>query len=101
MSSRTRKINRLVELFLTLGTMMHPKQLETVFALPSSERCEHFVKVVADRQKAWGLYDDGWAMAAADDGTFVLPLWPHREYAKACAVRRWAGYEPHSPLANG
>jgi hypothetical protein len=48
------------------------KQMEAVLALPGSRRFEHFVKVVADWQQAWGLYQDGWALAAADDGVPVL-----------------------------
>lgn len=73
---------------------MNPNQLAAVFALPASKRVEHFVKVVADRQKAWGLYQDGWAMAGADDGGSIFPLWPHKEYAEACAIDEWAGYQP-------
>lgn len=73
---------------------MNPKQISAVFALPASKRFEHFVKVVADRQKAWGLYQDGWAMAATDQGQHVFPLWPQQEYAAACAQKEWAGYEP-------
>ena len=72
--------------------VMNPKQLAAVFALPPAKRFEHFVKVVADRQKAWGLYDDGWAMAGTDDGGQVFPLWPQQEYADACALDAWAGY---------
>lgn len=73
---------------------MNPKQLEAVFALPANKRFQHFVKVVADRQKAWGLYQDGWAMAGTDEGDRVFPLWPQREYAEANAINEWAGYEP-------
>jgi hypothetical protein len=42
------------------------------------------------------LYQDGWALAAADDGTTVFPLWPAKEYAQVCAAKEWAGYEPRS-----
>lgn len=73
---------------------MNEKQLAAVFALPAAKRFEHFVKVVADRENAWGLYQDGWAMAAADGGGLVFPLWPYAEYARVCAVDAWAGYEP-------
>ncbi|AXA94509.1 DUF2750 domain-containing protein [Massilia sp. YMA4] len=72
--------------------VMNPKQIAAVFALPPVERFEHFVKVVADRQKAWGLYQDGWAMAGTAEGDMVFPLWPQREYAEACALDAWAGY---------
>jgi len=73
---------------------VNPKQLAAVLALPGPQRFEHFVKVVADWQEAWGLYKDGWSLAATDDGTVVFPLWPAREYAEACAVNEWDGNEP-------
>lgn len=75
---------------------VNPKQMAAVLALPGNRRYEHFVKVVADRQEAWGLYQEGWALAAANDGTTVFPLWPAKEYAQACAEKEWAGYEPRT-----
>lgn len=75
---------------------VNPKQLAAVIALPSKERYEHFVKVVADRQEAWGLYQDGWALAATNDGISVFPLWPAEEYAAMCAQDQWAGYKPQA-----
>lgn len=73
---------------------VNAKQIEAVLALPGSQRFDHFVKVVADWQQAWGLYRDGWALAAADDGVPVFPLWPAKEYAQICAASEWAGHEP-------
>lgn len=75
---------------------VNPKQIESMLALPGIKRFEHFVKVVADWQEVWGLYQDGWALAAADEGTAVFPLWPAKEYAQICAVNEWADYEPRS-----
>lgn len=75
---------------------VNPKQMEAVIALPGIKRFEHFIKVVADWQEVWGLYQDGWALAAADDGTTVFPLWPAKEYAQVCAVNEWDGHEPRS-----
>lgn len=75
---------------------MNPKQMEAVLALPGVKRFEHFIKVIADWQEVWGLYHDGWALAAADDGTTVFPLWPAKEYAQVCAVNEWMGYESRS-----
>lgn len=70
-------------------------QLAAVFALPGPKRFEHFVKVVCDWEEVWGLYQNGWALAAADDdGTTVFPVWPAKEYALHCAEREWLGYEP-------
>lgn len=73
-----------------------PKQLEAVLALSGIKRFEHFIKVIADWQEVWGLYQGGWALAAADDETTVFPLWPAKEYAQVCAANEWAGYEPRS-----
>ncbi|MGE8447250.1 MAG: DUF2750 domain-containing protein [Comamonas sp.] len=70
------------------------KQLESVLALPDKKRFDHFVKVVADRQEVWGLYQGGWALAATNDGVTVFPLWPAKDYAQLCAVCEWEGYEP-------
>lgn len=75
---------------------LNPKQMEAVLALPAIKRFKHFIKVIADWQEVWGLYQDGWALAAADDGTTVFPLWPAKEYAQVCAANEWAGYEPRS-----
>ena len=73
------------------------QQIAAVLALEGPERYEHFIKQVADHQQVWGLYSDGWAMAATDDtGDAYLPFWPAAEYATACAVGDWAGYEPRS-----
>ncbi|MCB1880506.1 MAG: DUF2750 domain-containing protein [Gammaproteobacteria bacterium] len=72
------------------------KQIEAVTALPGQKRYEHFVKVVADWEEVWGLYQDGWALAATDDGQQVFLLWPAKEYAQLCASNEWTGYEPES-----
>lgn len=72
------------------------KQMDAVLALPGAMRFQHFVKVVADQEEAWGLYDGGWALAATDDGTQVFPLWPAKEYAEICAGKEWTGYVPRS-----
>ncbi|MGK9204392.1 DUF2750 domain-containing protein [Sinorhizobium meliloti] len=73
-----------------------PRQMEAVLALPGVKRFEHFIKVIADWQEVWGLYQDGWARAAADDGTAVFPLWPAKEYAQLCALNEWKGFEPRA-----
>lgn len=72
------------------------RQFQAVLALSGAERFEHFVKVVADWQEAWGLFQDGWALASTDDVGVVFPLWPAKEYAEVCAVDQWQGYLPRS-----
>jgi len=70
------------------------KEMNAVLKLDGPGRFTHFIKQVVDRERAWGLWSDGWALMAQDDGTSVFPLWPAKEYAKLCAVEDWAGYEP-------
>jgi hypothetical protein len=77
---------------------MNDRRLEAVLGLSGPERVEHFAKVVADREEAWGLYDDGWASSATDDGASAFPLWPAHEYAQLCAVEEWDTYSPR-PIA--
>ena len=73
-----------------------PKKMEAILALSSIKRFEHFIKVIADWQEVWGLYQDGWALAITDNEATVFPLWPAKEYAQACAVNEWDGYKPRS-----
>ena len=72
------------------------KQIESILSLSGEDRYRHFIKAVIDREEMWGLYQNGWAMAAADSGQAVFPLWPYKEYAELCAVDKWAGYKPRS-----
>jgi hypothetical protein len=73
---------------------MNEKQIEGILALSGAERVEHFVKVVVDREEAWGLYDEGWASSGTDDGEAAFPLWPARDYAQLCAAQEWSTYSP-------
>jgi hypothetical protein len=75
---------------------MNEKQIEAVLALSGPERVKHFAKVVADREEAWGLYDDGWASSATDDGGTAFPLWPASDYARLCAAQEWSTYSPRA-----
>lgn len=70
------------------------KEREAVTALPGEKRYEYFIKRVVDAEVAWGLWQDGWALAETDDGQQVFPLWPAKEFASACAVGDWASYVP-------
>lgn len=73
---------------------VNQKQIEAVTALAGPLRYEHFVKVVVDWEEVWGLYQDGWALAATEDGQHVFPLWPAEEYAQLCRNKEWSDYEP-------
>lgn len=75
---------------------INQKQIDAVTALTGQKRYEHFIKTVVDWEEVWGLYQDGWALAATDDEKPVFPLWPAKEYAQLCAQKEWQGYVPES-----
>jgi hypothetical protein len=70
------------------------KKRAAVLALPAPQRYSHFIKVVADQNCIWALYQDGWALMGAGDDMEVFPVWPAQEYAALCAIGDWDGYLP-------
>jgi hypothetical protein len=76
---------------------VNEKKIAAVSALAPDRRYLHFIKVVTDREKLWGLYDDGWAMGQLDDGpTPIFMLWPEQAYAELCKLDDWVGYRAKS-----
>ena len=71
-----------------------PKEIAAVLQLDGPARHAHFVRRVADEERAWGLWQDGWALMADEQGPSIFPLWPAGEYAALCAVDQWHGYTP-------
>ena len=69
------------------------EELQAVLRLEGPARFEHFVKRVVDEERAWGLWREGWAMMARDDGAKIFPLWPAREYAEQLRTGEWSTYE--------
>lgn len=69
------------------------KQLESIVSLNSSERYKHAIKQIADWEEAWGLYDNGWALAGDDDGNQYFLIWPAEKYAQICALGEWLTYK--------
>jgi len=70
-----------------------PQELKSVTALDAEARYGYFVRRVADWEVAWGLWKNGWVLAADASGAEVFPLWPMREYAEQCATGDWADSE--------
>lgn len=70
------------------------KQIDAIICLPGAKRYDHFVKVVADQRRAWGLYSEGWALAGASGEKPVFPVWPAQEYAALCATGAWGNFKP-------
>ena len=67
-------------------------EMQGVLRLDGPKRFDHFVKRVADEERAWGLWNDGWALMTDDNGTAVFPLWPAAEYAELHRTGEWASY---------
>ncbi len=74
--------------------MVKDKQIAAVLSLDGEGRYAHFIKIAADSEVVWGLFQDGWAMAYTDEGRSVFPLWPTKEYADLCANDEWQRYKP-------
>ena len=74
---------------------LNAKQFAAVSTLPGPDRYRHFVARVSDWGIVWGLRDeDGWVATADDDGNPGFPVWPHPDYAAACATDDWEGNAP-------
>jgi hypothetical protein len=72
------------------------KEVQGVLALNGAGRDSYWIKKVADEEKVWSLWQEGWALAANDDGQQLVPVWPHSKYAELCVEGVWSGYEPRS-----
>lgn len=70
------------------------KEIASVLTADTAHRYEYFIHRVCEAKAAWALYNDGWASVLDDDGTSLVPLWPHQAYAQAFAVGNWAGFTP-------
>ena len=70
-------------------------EFDVVSALPGEKRYEYFVKKAADWDAVWALGDEDTFTGAADaEGRTLLPVWPHRSFAEACALDEWKNATP-------
>jgi Protein of unknown function (DUF2750) len=73
-------------------TTIHPREFAAVVELPAAKRYAHTVTQSADWGALWGLRNnDGWVTVADDVGRPAFAVWPHKQYAEACAGDTWAG----------
>ncbi|SDW06705.1 Protein of unknown function [Paenibacillus sp. PDC88] len=72
---------------------MNNKEFESLIKQPANIRYEYFIKQVVDREEIWGLYNDGWAASADDEGNYLFPFWPRKEFAEYCAIGDWSNYK--------
>ncbi len=73
---------------------MHKAKFANVVGMKAKDRLDYFVRKVADFQQVWGLFKQGWAIAADDEGRLGLPVWPESDFADACATGTWTDYVP-------
>lgn len=69
---------------------------DLVLALSPADRYGYVVQLAVDTDEVWGLKNaDGWVLAGDDDHD-AFPLWPHPDFAAACALGDWqeAAAEP-------
>lgn len=69
-------------------------EISSVQKLDANDRYEYLLKKAADEEVIWSLWLNGWALASDNEGNEVVPIWPHKIYASACAKEEWQGYEP-------
>ena len=73
------------------------KEFAAIVQLDGRKRYEHFVSRVADWQKIWSLRSEsGWVSISDNIGNAGFPVWPHPDYAAACATDDWEGNLPTS-----
>lgn len=72
---------------------MNDEKLRIVSNLPGFERYEYFIGNVCNFEEAWGLWQNGWALASTDDGKTLFPFWPAKEFAEICREGAWSGFE--------
>jgi hypothetical protein len=81
-------------------TVIRPSELPqsqraALLASAGPARFKHFISRAADCKCLWGLRDaTGWVALADDTGVPGFPVWPHPDYAQACATETWAGSFP-------
>ncbi len=77
----------------------NPKEIQNVQSLEASKRYEYLIKKIVDQEVVWSLWGGGgWALAAAPSGLEAVPIWPHEEYARACATDTWLDFQPKEVL---
>jgi hypothetical protein len=81
-------------------TVMTPSELSesqrnALLSSPGPARFKHFIGRAADCERLWGLRDaSGWVLLADETGAPGFPVWPHPDYAAACATETWAASFP-------
>ena len=71
------------------------KEKDSVEALPAAKRVQYAINRIADWEQLWSLQSEcGWVLCTDQMGRECVPIWPHPEYAKACAEGDWKDTTP-------
>lgn len=74
---------------------MPDEEYESIISLPPEARYKHSIEKLVDWEVLWSLgAEDGWVVAADDDGIECLPVWPHPRFAAIRATGKWSGTSP-------
>ena len=76
---------------------LHEKEIANVLQLSNEKKFQYVVKNALETELIWSLKnEDGWVLAANDDGTEAVPIWPAPEFATMCIGENWSDTEPAS-----
>ncbi|WP_082219266.1 DUF2750 domain-containing protein [Massilia sp. NR 4-1] len=74
---------------------LHPKKIAALLAAPGPVRFDHLITQAADSETLWGLKNaEGWVSLVNNVQAGGFVIWPHPDFAQACATGDWAGCEP-------
>ncbi|WP_254512915.1 DUF2750 domain-containing protein [Anatilimnocola floriformis] len=66
------------------------EQFAAVQALPPAERYAYFLRYVTESEELWTLRNaEDFVMYSDENGRELVPVWPHRRFAEACADSAW------------
>lgn len=71
---------------------MNNNEYNALMKSNAKNRYKYFIKKVADFEEVWGLYNKGWATTIDSNGQILIPFWPKKEFAEACALDDWKSY---------
>lgn len=80
---------------MTSPSKVPTSQFDALLASPGPARFKHFIGRAADCERLWSLRDaSGWVAEGEDASAPGFAVWPHPDYAAACATGAWAGCLP-------
>lgn len=74
------------------GRIMGYNEYNSLIISTAEKRYEYFIKKVVDFEEVWGLYNDGWAISIDEKNRKMIPFWPRKDFAEACAINEWSSY---------